>query len=151
VRSILGKVRGIKADIVRGNETWRDWDFNELLKELKKWTDINPVEENAAEKSPTNEGILLEQTTPTRVFKTQSQQEPRAGNQCIYCDDDNHKSVNRTKVTGTDERHNILAEKILCFDCTRARHHAGECKSKLRCQICNRNTICQFVTSKITK
>ena len=73
VRSILGEVRGIKADVVRGNETWRDWDFKELLTELKKWTDINPVEENAAEKSPTNEGILLKQTTPTRVFKTQSQ------------------------------------------------------------------------------
>jgi len=34
VRTILDKLRGIKADVVRGNETWRDWDFKELLKEL---------------------------------------------------------------------------------------------------------------------
>ena len=41
-------------------------------------------------------------------------------------------------VTETEEREKILADKRLCFDCTGAKHHAGECKSKLRCQICNR-------------
>ena len=135
VRSTLDKLKGIKTDLVRGNETWRDWEFKDLLRELKKWTDINPVEENATEKIPINRGILPKQTTPTRVFKTQSQQEPCGGNQCVYCDNDNHKSVNCTVVTGTDERHKMLAEKKLCFNYTGARHHAGECKSKLRCQI----------------
>ena len=138
VRSTLDKLKGIKTDLVRGNETWRDWDFKDLLRELKKWIDINPVEENATEKIPINRGISPKQTTPTRVFKTQSQQEPRGGNQCVYRDNDNHKSVNCTVVTGTDERHKMLAEKKLCFNCTGARHHAGECKSKLRCQICRR-------------
>ena len=80
MRSTLDKLKEIKADLVRGNETWRDWDFKDLLRELKKWTDINPVEENAAEKIPINRGISPKQATPRRVFKTQSQQAPRGGN-----------------------------------------------------------------------
>ena len=46
VRSTLDKLKGIKADLVRGNEGWKDWGFKDLLTELKKWTDINPREES---------------------------------------------------------------------------------------------------------
>ena len=35
---------------MRGNEGWKDWGFKDLLTELQKWTQINPVEEIAAEK-----------------------------------------------------------------------------------------------------
>ena len=34
VRSTLDKLKGVKADLVRGNEGWRDWDFKDLLREL---------------------------------------------------------------------------------------------------------------------
>ena len=50
VRCTLDKLKGIKADLVRGNEGWKDWGFKDLLTELQKWTQINPVEEIAAEK-----------------------------------------------------------------------------------------------------
>ena len=36
VRSTLDKLKGVKADLVRGNEGKRDWDFKDLLRELKK-------------------------------------------------------------------------------------------------------------------
>ena len=36
VRSTLDKLKGVKADLVRGNEGRRDWDFKDLLRELKK-------------------------------------------------------------------------------------------------------------------
>ena len=64
VRSTLDKLKGIKADLVRGNETWRDWDFKDLLRELKKWTDINPVEENAAKRSQSTEEFCLSKQHP---------------------------------------------------------------------------------------
>ena len=52
VRSTLDKLKGVKADLVRGNEGWRDCVFKEdLLREFKKWTDVNPVEESMAERS----------------------------------------------------------------------------------------------------
>ena len=51
VRCTLDKLKGIKANLVGGNEGWKDWGFKNLLTELQKWTQINPVEETAAEKS----------------------------------------------------------------------------------------------------
>ena len=81
MRSTLDKLKGVKADLVRGNEGWRDWDFKDLLKELKKWSEINPVEENMPERIPGKGISNSKQTTPTRVFKTHSQQEPRTRNQ----------------------------------------------------------------------
>lgn len=51
VRCTLNKLKGIKADLLHGNEGWKDWGFKDLLTELQKWTQINPVEETDAEKS----------------------------------------------------------------------------------------------------
>ena len=74
---------------------------------------------------------------PLPIFNTH-QSKPRSGNQCVYCEDDNHRAINCTKVTSVYERQKIISEKKLCFNCTSTRHHADECKSKLRCQICDR-------------
>ena len=139
VRSTLDKLKGVKADLVRGNEGWRDWDFKDLLRELKKWADINPVEESMAERVSVKGISSPKQTMPTRVLKTHSQQETRTRNQqCVCCEDQNHRSVNCTKVTETGERRRILSEKRLCYNCTGGKHHADECKSRLRCQKCSR-------------
>jgi hypothetical protein len=34
--SVLEKLKGIKVDLVRGNEGWQDWDLARLIVELKK-------------------------------------------------------------------------------------------------------------------
>jgi len=78
------------------------------------------------------------QLMPTRVFKTHSQLETRTGNQqCVYCEDQNHRSVKCTKVTETGERRRIFSEKRLCYNCTGGNHRADDCKSRLRCQKCS--------------
>ena len=46
LRSTLDKLKGIKPDLVRENEGWQEWDYKGLLKDIKRWTEINPVEEN---------------------------------------------------------------------------------------------------------
>ena len=151
VRSTLDKLKGIKAGLVRGNESWKDWGFKDLLTELKKWTDINPVEESVTENPGPRKGdsLLFPPSRGSRVFKTQfkyPQQGPRGGNQCVYCEDTEHRSIDCTEVAGVDDRRKILYEKRLCFNCTGARHRADECTSKLRCQICNRKhhtSLCQ--------
>ena len=152
MRSTLDKLKGIKADLVRGNEGWKDWGFKDLLTELKKWTDINPVEDSVTEKTPgpqKGDSLLFPPSRGSRVFKTQfkyPQQGPRGGNQCVYCEDTEHRSIDCTEVAGVDDRRKILYDKRLCFNCTGARHRADECTSKLRCQICNRKhhtSLCQ--------
>ena len=125
--------------MVRGNEGWKDWGFKDLLRELQKWTQINPVEEIAVEKLEKDQtGKRNQQFKPPLPIFNTHQSKPRSGNQCVYCEDDNQRAINCTKVTSVHERQKILSEKKLCFNCTSTRHHADECKSKLRCQICDR-------------
>ena len=139
VRCTLDKLKGIKADLVRGNQGWKDWGFKDLLRELQKWTQINPVEEIAVEKLEKDQtGKRNQQFKPPLPIFNTHQSKPRSGNQCVYCEDDNHRAINCTKVTSVHERQKILSEKKLCFNCTGTRHRADECKSKLRCQICDR-------------
>ena len=122
---------------MRGNEGWKDWGFNDPLTELQKWTQVNPVEETAAEKSEKDPSGKRNFKPPLPAFNTH-QSKLRSGNQCVYCEDDNHRGINCTKVTSVHERQKILSEKKLCFNCTGTRHRADECRSKLRCQICDR-------------
>ena len=51
VRSTLDKLKGIKADLVRGSKGRSDWGLIYVLTKLKRWTYINPVEDNVTEKS----------------------------------------------------------------------------------------------------
>ena len=141
MRATLDKLKGTKADLVHGNDGWKDWNFKELLKELKRWTDINPVEETAAERGPSkgNQNWAHKQTSRTSFYNAQSRppQEPQTGNQCVYCDR-NHKAKDCTTVTDTKQRRGILSNKKLCFNCTGTKHRADDCKSKTSCQKCKR-------------
>ena len=43
-RLTLDKLEGIRADLVRTDDDWQDWGFTQLLEQVKKWTERNPVE-----------------------------------------------------------------------------------------------------------
>ena len=43
MRTVLDKLKGIKADLVQGQEGWEEWDFSQLLRAIKHWKEINPV------------------------------------------------------------------------------------------------------------
>ena len=55
---------------------------------------------------------------------------------CLYCSSGDHKAISWDKVVKLEERRKILAEKLLCFNCTGAKHRAVDCKSKNTCQVC---------------
>ena len=42
-RNVLEKLKGIKADLVRGEDGWQDWDLPRLVVALKRWRNINEV------------------------------------------------------------------------------------------------------------
>ena len=48
-RAVLDKLRGIKVDIVRGQDGWQECDFPQLAHALKRWKDINTIEANEIE------------------------------------------------------------------------------------------------------
>jgi len=44
VRMSINKLQGIRGDLVRMNDNWREWDFPNFVEALGKWTERNPVE-----------------------------------------------------------------------------------------------------------
>ena len=43
VRITLDKLHGIRADLVRNDDNWQDWKFQQLVEALEKWTTRNPI------------------------------------------------------------------------------------------------------------
>ena len=145
VRSVIDKLKGIKADLVRGQEGWQDWDFPQLVQALKKWKEINPVE---TQERPADKHL----PSRTRSFHTQEHLYQTKG--CVYCEDSSHKSANCDKVTSVAERRKQLSAKRLCFNCTGSKHRAADCRSRSVCQSCQRKhhtSICDKVGQEQVK
>lgn len=50
LRMSINKLQGIRGDLVRTDDNWREWDFPKLVEALRKWTERNPVELELNEK-----------------------------------------------------------------------------------------------------
>ena len=118
--SVLDKLTGIKADLVRGQENWQDWDLPRLAQALKKLRDVNPATEGNNVESMTTPSKCP--ANKSRFFHAESM-EKRC---CVYCDDASHISRDCTRVSTIDERKRMIAQKRMCFNCTGPRLHAAE-------------------------
>ena len=123
-RSVLDKLKGIEADLVRGEAGWQDWDLPRLVLALKKWRDINSVGEDASNVSKSR----------SRLYHAE-EQKPRM---CVYCERGDHVSPACTHLTTLDERKKFLAQKGMCFNCTGTKHRAADCNSRSRYQKCGK-------------
>ena len=43
MRVTLDKLQRIRADLVRNDDNWQDWKFQQLAEALEKWTVRNPI------------------------------------------------------------------------------------------------------------
>ena len=119
VRAVLDKLKGIKADLVRGQVGWQEWDFPKLIEALRQWREVNPVEGSGSSYSR------------TRSF--QAQERVRG---CVYCGKDDHQAIDCRKCVTLDERKRLLSSKRLCFNCVGGRHRAADCQSRSGCANC---------------
>ncbi len=103
-----------------------------LIESLRKWRERNPVKQ--ADREYTRE--QLEKQRRGRSYQTRNEEWKRRP--CVYCESDQHKSINCDKVTTTEERKKKLSIKQLCFNCTGAKHKAADCRSKIVCQVCKK-------------
>ena len=65
-----------------------------------------------------------------------------------------HKSADCQPVKTTSERRKLLREKKLCFNCTKPKHPAADCRSSKTCQICknkHHRSICDKSWSTFTE
>jgi hypothetical protein len=103
-RNVLEKLKEIKADLVRGEEGWQDWDLPRLVVALKKWKDINLVEN-----SDDNQNKRASTRPGQRSNFYHAKDGERKRRACIYCNDSNHSSKDCTKITSVSERKKVLA------------------------------------------
>ena len=50
VRMTIDKLPGIRGDLVRTDDSWREWNFSQLVGELRKWTESSPIHTKSNEK-----------------------------------------------------------------------------------------------------
>ena len=114
---------------MRTDDDWQDWGFTQLLEQVKKWTERNPVE-NKGDQDTARRG------NRDNFFGAQRHEvKPKA---CPYCEATNHRSTECAKVTQVADRKRILVTKALCFNCTGSKHKASACRSQNSCQKCGR-------------
>ena len=126
VRMTIDRLPGIRSDLVRNDEDWQMWKFPQLVEELRKWTERNP--------------IPIEQKRDSNIVNRRdrsfhARQQTFNQRTCIYCEGE-HKPVECQKVKVVNERRKIIMFKRLCYNCTRERHRANDCNSKGKCFIC---------------
>ena len=142
VRMTLSKVEGIRGDLVRTDDDWQEWKFDQLVEALRNWTMRNPPKPNEDpdhEKPPSWKPPFK---PPPKFPKSQDRmfnlrQEEWKTRPCVYCESREHKSVDCDNIVGVALRKKYLSEKRLCFNCTGTRHRAAEYHIVRSCQKCN--------------
>ena len=133
-RATLDKLEGIRADLVRTDDSWQEWGFPQLVNALRRWTERNPISQE--ERGLSTNFREANQGTQKREKFFQVRQEWKR-RPCIYCEGDDHKSVECKKVTEITQRRECLKKKKLCFNCTGTNHRAAECRVRSGCQVCS--------------
>ena len=70
----------------------------------------------------------------------------------MYCNSDQHKSVECDKVVDVASRKKELAAKKRCFNCTGLKHRAADCRSPttcLKCKAKHHTSICDHIPQQI--
>jgi len=87
VRAVLEKLKGIRADLVQGQDGWQEWDFAQLIQALKRWREIYPVEDSESPNSHTRAVLPRTRTTREVLPRTRTTREvlPRTRTSAWVC------------------------------------------------------------------
>ena len=118
VKITLDRLPGIRADLVRLDDDWQDWEFTQLVEALRKWTEHNPKIFVPSDKN---------QKRDKMYYTRENEHKSRV---CVYCDKEGHKSSKCKTVAKVSGRRLILSQKRLCFNCTGSKQ--GFRKSKYK-------------------
>ena len=117
VRVTLDKLRGVRADLVRNDDNWQNWKFQQLVEALEKWTVRNPI--------PFSDKRNPEKGNGYR----KSYQAKQTKSKCVYCEKPDHIFCDCKTAKTVTEHRKILSDKKICFNCRGAKQRVAECRS----------------------
>ena len=78
IKITLDKLLGIRADLLRLDDNWRDWGFTQLAEAFRKWTERNPKIFDPPDKN----------LKRLKMFHTRENE--HKSRVCVYCDKKGH-------------------------------------------------------------
>ena len=105
----LAKLPGIKADLTRNYDDWKNWTFDDLLTEIRTWL---KRKENDDDLEKCREEKRPEYSRHGGAFMTTEKRGPR----CFYCPK-KHWPDQCDTVVDRKERKEILRRKSACCKC----------------------------------
>lgn len=133
VYSISDKLGPIKELITQNDDDWEDWNLEDLVENLRKYTNRNPLkigEENRDRPYKGNKEHYLRRdnaASGSQITKLMINKQKYA---CTYCDSAEHTSGKCTKILDVAARKEILRKKKACYNCTATGHHGSQCRSR---------------------
>ena len=131
---MLRYVRATCTGIARGVVRQRIYNIKQHSR-TASFIDLAKLYDNGSSAIPYNLEIKMAANIQNLSKETINLQQLK---QCVYCENDDHRSVECTKVVDVGQRKRILSIKRRCFNCTGEKHRASECKSKTQCYKCQR-------------
>ena len=154
VYSLMDKLGPVKEALVRKDDEWEEWKLEELVENLRKYIDRNPLPETDTGASPYPSLVKKRnefqdwRNKRDKMLLASVEKPQRRTPGCVYCGLPNHRSVDCLKVLDVAARKDILKKSRLCFNCTGFGHMATKCNSR-GCGKCNRKhhtSICDVTT-----
>ena len=132
------------------NEVWK---INELLETIRKEIEAreasDQVKLNDSRSHPSLEWNKNQHPMPQALFSKQNQGDSTRI-RCAYCNEQ-HYSASCEKVTGLQDRKDILRRDKRCFICLRIGHVSQECQNSRGCRKCGQQhhqSICSLSNHK---
>eukprot|EP00794_Sanderia_malayensis_P010114 gene10114-11147_t len=142
VYTLMDKLGPVKEALVQKNDEWEEWKLEELVENLRKYIDRNPLSETETGASPYPNQVKKRnefqdwRNKRDKMLFASTQKPQRRTPGCVYCGLSNHRSVDCLKVLDIATRKDILKKSRLCFNCTGFGHMANKCNSR-GCGNCN--------------
>ena len=120
----------MKEALVRKDDKWEEWELEELVENLRKYIDRNPLPETDTGASPYSNLVKKRsefqdwRNKQDKMLFASTQKPQRKTPGYVYCGLPNHRSVNCLKVLNIATRKDILKKSRLSFNCTRFGHMA---------------------------
>ena len=158
VYTLMDKLGPVREIIAQKDDDWEEWGLEELVENLRKYVERNPLVESSGKSDHYKKGH--EQNTKDRIHNgwkrensmLSSSNENKKQTGCVYCGLRNHFSSDCQKVLDVASRREILKTKRLCFNCTKSGHGVSKCLSR-GCRVCkskHHTSLCDRTVSTLS-